>query len=326
MEQLRVEIEDVERRCDTINKRESLLCLRVTKFASINKIQTEIKPFSQLWAIAFKFNKTYPVWMEGHFEDLNAEEVEENVTDWWKSLNRLSKTPLQDHYHPMNLLSYLLRTLEDFKEYIPMVSALRTKGFTNRHWTRLSEIFSMPIDTSTLSLKVLIAKKLHEAAKLEKIKGVSDYAIKEYAIQTTLENLENEIKSSEFSPMVYKDTKTHILKGTDELISQFEEYSIKVAALRANHFAQNFNERISKVEREIKIIEDVLDEWSKAQRSWMYLEPIFQSEDISKQMPQESNNFQNLDLFYRMQMKAIVSDPNVLRISRRDGFLMQLSK
>ena len=103
------------------------------------------------------------------------------MTDWWKSLNRLSKTPLQDHYHPMNLLSYLLRTLEDFKEYIPMVSALRTKGFTNRHWTRLSEIFSMPIDTSTLSLKVLIAKKLHEAAKLEKIKGVID-SFKEFGL------------------------------------------------------------------------------------------------------------------------------------------------
>ena len=53
MEQLRVEIEDVERRCDTINKRESLLCLRVTKYSSINKIQTEIKPFSQLWAFKY---------------------------------------------------------------------------------------------------------------------------------------------------------------------------------------------------------------------------------------------------------------------------------
>ena len=125
---------------------------------------------------------------------------------------------------------------------------------------------------------------------------------------------------------MYKDTNTHILRGIDELVSQFEEFSIKVAALRVNHFAQNFNERVTKVEKDIKIVEDVLEEWTKAQKSWMYLEPIFQSEDISKQMPAESQSFQALDSFYRQSMKSIVQDPSVIRVAKRDGLLFQLIK
>lgn len=257
---------------------------------------------------------------------LDAEEIEENLVDWWKSLNRLSKSRINEYYHPMNLLNFLYNKLEEFKEYLPMITALRTKGITERHWNKLSDIFGINLDPATLSVRSLLAQNLYEAEKLSKIKGVSDYAVKEYAIQTTLENLENEIKAAEFTTLKYKDTNTCILRGTDELISQFEEFSIKVAALRTNHHASNFNDRISKVEKDIKIIEDVLDEWTKAQKSWMFLEPIFQSEDISKQMPAESQSFQTLDSFYRQSMKSIVQDPSVIRIARRDGLLFQLIK
>lgn len=264
--------------------------------------------------------------MDGNFEMLDAEEIEENIVDWWKSLNRLSKSRINEYYHPINLLNYLYNKLEEFKEYLPMVTSLRTKGITERHWAKLTEIFGINLDPATMSMRFLIGQKLYESEKLSKIKGVSDYAVKEYAIQTTLENLENEIKGAEFSTLIYKDTNTHILRGIDELVSQFEEFSIKVAALRVNHFAINFNERVSKVEKDIKIVEDVLEEWTKAQKSWMYLEPIFQSEDISKQMPTESQSFQALDSFYRQSMKSIVQDPSVIRIAKRDGLLFQLIK
>jgi dynein heavy chain len=309
-----------------INRRQSLLSLRVTKFAEVYKIQSEIKLFVQLWTISDKFRINFPLWMEGNFDLLDAEEIEESILDWWKSLNRLSKSRISDYYHPMNLLNYLYGQLEEFKEYLPMIIALRTKGITERHWQILSGMFNIQLDPSTVTVRSLLAQKLYEPDKLSKIKGVSDIAVKEYAIQTTLENLENEIRAAEFTTLKYKDTNTHILRGTDELISQFEEFSIKIAALRANQLSKNFNERVTKVEKDIKIVEDVLEEWTKCQKSWMYLEPIFQSEDISKQMPAESQSFQLLDQFYRATMKTFVQDPSVIRAAKRDGLYFQLIK
>lgn len=38
---------------------------------------------------------------------------------------------------------------------------------------------------------------------------------------------------------------------------------------------------------------DVLEEWAKCQGQWMYLQPIFDSADIAKQLPAETKKIQN---------------------------------
>ncbi len=116
---------------------------------------------------------------------------------------------------------------------------------------------------------------MFEGKRLDIIKGISEIAIKEYAIKTTLDALEHELRVMEYQPLKYKETSTFILKGIDDLITIFEESSIKILALKQNQYAKYFMDKILRVEKELKIIVDVLDEWVKAQKSWIYLEPIF---------------------------------------------------
>lgn len=55
-----------------------------------------------------------------------------------------------------------------------------------------------------------------------------------------------------------------------------------MVGLKTNAFAKPFSERIGKVEREFRTVVDVLDEWMKTQKSWIYLEPIFTQKDLAK--------------------------------------------
>ena len=57
-----------------------------------------------------------------------------------------------------------------------------------------------------------------------------------------------------------------------------------------------------------------MDEWITLQRSWMYLEPIFGSEDIMEQLPLEGKRFAAVDRLWRKVLTKALGVPGVLKM------------
>jgi len=55
-------------------------------------------------------------------------------------------------------------------------------------------------------------------------------------------------------------------------------------------------------------LSDCMEQWLKVQRSWMYLQPIFDSPDIMKQLPAEGKKFKQVDSLWRQTMKRVHED------------------
>jgi dynein heavy chain len=49
-------------------------------------------------------------------------------------------------------------------------------------------------------------------------------------------------------------------------------------------FKKPFEHRIMEWFNTLKRISDIMEEWAKLQVNWMYLQPIFDSPDIAKQL------------------------------------------
>jgi hypothetical protein len=57
--------------------------------------------------------------------------------------------------------------------------------------------------------------------------------MKEWAIKTTLDSLENELRVIEFTVKSYKEPPVaYVLKGLDEILGIFEDFVIKTVSLK----------------------------------------------------------------------------------------------
>ena len=62
----------------------------------------------------------------------------------------------------------------------------------------------------------------------------------------------------------------------------------------------------------------------KVQAQWLYLEPIFSSEDILQQMPEEGRLFQQVDKNWKDIMRHTVRNPKVLAATSLPGMFEKL--
>merc|ERR1712028_222361 len=77
---------------------------------------------------------------------------------------------------------------------------------------------------------------------------------------------------------------------------------------------------------QLTTISDVLEEWMKLQRSWMYLQPIFDSDDIMKQLPQEGKRFNTVDKHWRQTTGAAFKAPNARDFCSNPKLLVTFSE
>lgn len=66
----------------------NLLNVQVSEWPAIRELQGELEPYASLYSITNDFSLRYEEWLFGPVKDLNAEEVETNVGEWFKKVRR----------------------------------------------------------------------------------------------------------------------------------------------------------------------------------------------------------------------------------------------
>ena len=97
-------------------------------------------------------------------------------------------------------------------------------------------------------------------------------------------------------------------------------------------FKGPFEERIEAWNHKLFIIGEVLDKWLEVQRNWMYLQPIFESPDINKQLPAEGKKFATVNKNWCATVTAAKARPVLTQCVevelqlRVDGVFMRLHR
>ena len=144
----------------------------------------------------------------------------------------------------------------------------------------------------------------------------------EAAIEQTLKEIIAVWKTASFTVFNYRDTKDRFIIGEiEDTITLLEDHSMSIQTMMGSKFVTEIRPKVEKWEKKLGKFSDVIDEWLTFQRQWMYLENIFNAEDIQKQLPAEAKLFQQVDKFWRDHMMKAKKSPVIKEVCKSDALL-----
>lgn len=109
----------------------------------------------------------------------------------------------------------------------------------------------------------------------------------------------------------YQKANTHILEGVDESQQILDDNLNALLMMKSSPYIKPIINKLNMIEARIVLIQDTLDNWIKTQRGWMYLEPIFSSEDIQQKMPLEKQKFDQVDKHWKITLEVFTRQKNI---------------
>ncbi|KAJ6667676.1 hypothetical protein lerEdw1_015997 [Lerista edwardsae] len=294
------------------NNRERIFGMPVTNYDKLNRMVKDFQPFYDLWTTASDWLRWADSWMHDPLSAIDAEQLEKNVNESFKTMHKCVKH-FKDIPACQDVAVEIRSKIEEFRPYIPLIQGLRNPGMRNRHWEMLSEEIKMNVKPkANLTFARCLEMKLQD--HIESIAKVAEIAGKEYSIEHALDKMEKEWESILFNVIPYKETETFILKSPDEASQLLDDHIVMTQSMSFSPFKKPFEDRINTWENKLKMTQDVLEEWLTCQRSWLYLEPIFTSEDITRQLPVESKRYQTMERIWRKIMKNADENREVIEV------------
>lgn len=310
---------EIEKEAEEINIEESLLDLEVSPYLTLPSMSSTVNTFDQLWHTVLDFHRNYERWMYGPFQTLDAELVREQTDQAWKVLYKLSRA-LTDLPAPRRIAEMARGKVDKFKQFIPLLQSICNPGLQPRHWDRISQVAEVKISPrphSSLS-DMLESGLLVHVAKLEEI---SSGASKEHALENNLRKMQEEWHDVHFDLTPYRETGVKILSAVDDIQVLLDDHILKAQTMRGSPFVKAFESEMQAWEEKLISMQDIIDQWLNCQATWMYLEPIFSSEDIMRQMPTEAKNFRKVDKTWRSIMTYVSENTGVLAATNMPDML-----
>ncbi|KAL1398756.1 hypothetical protein pipiens_008712 [Culex pipiens pipiens] len=304
-------LEKCSKEAREINQDENLLQIEVSFFPALNEMIDKMAPIEKLWHTAYKFDSCHEVWYFGSFKELDASVISSAVEEMFNSITVLLKE-LAGSPQAKRVAEQIRMKIDKFKVYLPVLESICRQGLCERHWAQISSELGQEVNPEVQhSLGLMVDIDIMKI--LNRLEEISNAAGKEYELNIQLVNMQEEWMDVKFVCASYRDSDMSILSSVDDIQTLLDDHILKAQAMRGSPYIAALGTKATNWEDKLISMQDIIDSWLQVQATWMYLEPIFSSEDIMRQMPTEGRHFKTVDKQFRKVMRHTLSDPHVIQ-------------
>nr|XP_015196051.1 PREDICTED: dynein heavy chain 2, axonemal isoform X1 [Lepisosteus oculatus]XP_015196052.1 PREDICTED: dynein heavy chain 2, axonemal isoform X1 [Lepisosteus oculatus]XP_015196053.1 PREDICTED: dynein heavy chain 2, axonemal isoform X1 [Lepisosteus oculatus] len=320
---LRAQLDSLKEEEATIRHGLGIFKIEQPSSKDILALDKDLDFLQQVWQITKEWESHWSEWKVGQFETLQTEVMESTAQALYKRLHKLSRELKNKQWE---IVDSSKSKIDQFKRTMPLISDLRNQAMRERHWNQIKYEVQRPFDQTSadFTLEKIVQLGLDQHA--DKISEISAAASKELSIEQALEGIAKTWEETFLDIAPYKDKGHHRLRGTEEVFQALEDNQVTLSTMKASRFVKAFEKEVDRWERGLSLILEVIEMILTVQRQWMYLENIFLGEDIRKQLPRESAEFDDINTSWKEIMDRLNKDNNALRGTHHPGLLEKLSE
>lgn len=211
--------------------------------------------------------------------------IEQQVKGWQRTLFKLQKILNEDYPDAADAANLFKKKVDEFSLHLPVIKCLMSEALKDEDWDEIKEKIGQP-ELEQNSIAVNKFEEFNITSHLADIEEITNRAEKKFQLNKKLKAMKEEMKEFKLEPKVYKDT--YILGGYEAVYAKLDDQIVATQAmLGSSNCKQKLRGETKNWEAKLNLMSEIIIEINKCQRQWMYLEPIFGSEDIGKTLANE---------------------------------------
>jgi len=266
-------------------------------------VEAGIKLLQELWGMNGEWEDIWDGYKSGKFAELKTDTMEETAGKFTKKIMMKKKEA-----GSKPLWGEMKTAVDRFRATMPLISDLSNKDLRERHWQQLMDQVGTQFDYAgdDFTLEKVIELGLDKHAEF--IAGASASASKEFQVEKSILDIRENWSTLPLETVPYRDRGHHRVRTVEDLYAALDDNSVVLSTLKSTKFGKPFMDEIVYWEKILSAVSETLEVSQTVQKQWMYLENIFAgSEEIKKQLPAESAQFEIVDNNWMWVMKKFMS-------------------
>lgn len=286
-----------------------------SNYDKFQAVQSLLQPHSDLWKSLGSFLERKKSWMGSPLSTLDPGDIENNLKQNRRVVQKLGNS-FETSSITVRILNEFKDDIEKMGKNLPSIEVLSNKGLRERHWENINEIMGISFNYKEGSLREILQKGVD--SYLGSIEDISDTASKEFKLENMLDKMEKDWQELRFNLIKWKNRGISIFQGSsiEDIQALLDDHTIKAQTIRSNPNVKFMEERAIKWEKLMLYVQDVLEVWIEVQAKYLYLEPIFNFEDINKNLAIEAEKFGKVNMAWVETMKFVENDSLVLSLEK----------
>jgi len=325
VQQLDQKLSTIEKDRQDINDQESKLFGKMKEYKDVFELRKVLQPAQELWEAVNQFMSVKEDILKKKVFEVNLPEIDEAISDAERSLNRL-RISFAKSNDELKIVENLDTNLTYFKRDYPTIALVCNKGLGDRHWDQIKQVMNnTPFNYREDHLSDLLDNpQLH--VNIEAITEISRTASTEYKLLQMLAKIEADWKEKKFELLSWKNTDILIFAGAnmEEIQMLLDDNVLRVQTIRSDPGVKFIEPHAQNWEDLLTFMQETCEIWVKVQQSFIYLVPVFNSEDIRTHLMQASTEFKKIQNVWEDLMSLVSANPSATAIKQIPDLLPKL--